>query len=213
MKQNRKSILSAIIFSGAIGLLVGPAWSQQTPSPRPGGGTSGTTQQKDDALGQQPGSKMGADTGKMESDATSKSSERGKAGTELGKSDAGKTDSEAGKMGSAPRREVQKYSQQTIKEVQQALKDKGHDPGAIDGIIGEHTRQALRDFQKSNNLKATGSLDEETAQKLGVSLSSGMPATPSGAMSEGKPSSEKPSGAKPSGSKPSGAGSAPEPKP
>jgi peptidoglycan hydrolase-like protein with peptidoglycan-binding domain len=36
--------------------------------------------------------------------------------------------------------------------------------------MGEKTQQALRDFQKSKNLKATGRLDNETANALGVSV-------------------------------------------
>jgi hypothetical protein len=56
-----------------------------------------------------------------------------------------------------------------IKQVQEALKKEGHDPGPIDGVIGQKTQQALRDFQKSKNLKATGRLDDQTANALGVS--------------------------------------------
>lgn len=55
-----------------------------------------------------------------------------------------------------------------VKKVQEALKEKGHDPGPIDGILGPQTREALKAFQMANDLKATGQLDEETASKLGV---------------------------------------------
>jgi len=54
------------------------------------------------------------------------------------------------------------------KKIQEALKSKGDDPGAIDGRMGRKTHAALRAFQKSNGLKVTGSLDNETADKLGV---------------------------------------------
>jgi murein L,D-transpeptidase YcbB/YkuD len=57
---------------------------------------------------------------------------------------------------------------QEITKVQQALKSKGDDPGPIDGIIGNKTRSALKEFQSSNGLKATGTLDKETKDKLGV---------------------------------------------
>ena len=56
-----------------------------------------------------------------------------------------------------------------IKQVQEALKKEGHDPGPVDGVMGEKTQQALREFQKSKNLKVTGRLDDETARSLGVS--------------------------------------------
>jgi peptidoglycan hydrolase-like protein with peptidoglycan-binding domain len=60
-----------------------------------------------------------------------------------------------------------------VKKVQEALKDKGHDPGPIDGVMGPKTQEALRAFQQSNNLKATGRIDAETAQKLGIEQDTG----------------------------------------
>jgi len=66
----------------------------------------------------------------------------------------------------------QSESAEQIKAVQQALKQKGHDPGAINGVMGPQTLQALRSFQQSNGLKPTGVLDSETVQKLGISSSS-----------------------------------------
>jgi peptidoglycan hydrolase-like protein with peptidoglycan-binding domain len=64
-------------------------------------------------------------------------------------------------------------SSEDIKKVQQALQAKGHNPGPIDGVMEEQTQKALRDFQKANNLSATGVLDQETAAKLGVQLGAG----------------------------------------
>jgi peptidoglycan hydrolase-like protein with peptidoglycan-binding domain len=55
-----------------------------------------------------------------------------------------------------------------VKAIQQALKDQGHDPGDIDGIMGPKTQAALRDYQQKQGLKATGRLDAETSAKLGV---------------------------------------------
>ena len=54
-----------------------------------------------------------------------------------------------------------------IKRVEEALQERLHDPGRIDGIIDHRTRNALREFQKLNNLPVTGVLDEQTAAKLG----------------------------------------------
>ena len=59
-----------------------------------------------------------------------------------------------------------------IKKAQEALKAKGLNPGT-DGKMDDKTQQALRDFQKVNNLPATGVLDAKTAAKLGVNLDSG----------------------------------------
>ena len=57
-----------------------------------------------------------------------------------------------------------------IKKAQQALRAKGLNPG-MDGVLDAKTQQALQDFQKSNNLPATGVLDEKTLAKLGVNQS------------------------------------------
>ena len=58
-----------------------------------------------------------------------------------------------------------------VKAVQQALKDKGHDPGSVDGRMGPKTQQALRDFQEAHGIQATGQLDTKTMQSLGVEVS------------------------------------------
>ena len=55
-----------------------------------------------------------------------------------------------------------------VKRVQEALRDKGFDPGPIDGVMGSQTRQAISQYQQSENLPVTGHLDGETAGKLGV---------------------------------------------
>lgn len=55
-----------------------------------------------------------------------------------------------------------------VKAAQQALKDKGLYDAEVDGIMGPRTREAVREFQKTENLKATGRLDAETLARLGV---------------------------------------------
>jgi peptidoglycan hydrolase-like protein with peptidoglycan-binding domain len=57
---------------------------------------------------------------------------------------------------------------QNVMAAQQALKDKGHDPGMIDGKMGRRTRAALADYQKAEGLKVTGRLDDDTRTKLGI---------------------------------------------
>jgi peptidoglycan hydrolase-like protein with peptidoglycan-binding domain len=56
----------------------------------------------------------------------------------------------------------------TIRQAQQALKDKGFDPGPIDGKYGPQTREAVRSYQKQNNIVANGRLGGDTYEKLGV---------------------------------------------
>jgi Putative peptidoglycan binding domain len=66
--------------------------------------------------------------------------------------------------------ENQVISPDEIRSAQKALKARGHDPGGITGRLDAQTQDALRDFQKSQNLPATGVLDDKTASKLGVNL-------------------------------------------
>jgi peptidoglycan hydrolase-like protein with peptidoglycan-binding domain len=89
------------------------------------------------------------------------------------------TDPMPGQPGTIPERAQQPrasdnmvVSAEHIKKAQEALKAKGLNPGA-EGKMDDKTQQALRDFQKVNNLPATGVLDAKTAAKLGITLDSG----------------------------------------
>ena len=62
------------------------------------------------------------------------------------------------------------HSTDDVKEAQQALRDKGHNPGPIDGMMGPRTREALKSFQSASGLESTGTLNPATAEKLGVDL-------------------------------------------
>ncbi|MGQ0752680.1 MAG: peptidoglycan-binding domain-containing protein [Betaproteobacteria bacterium] len=60
-------------------------------------------------------------------------------------------------------------SSDTVRKAQQALKDKGHDPGPVDGIMGPQTQAAVKKFQESQaNMKGTGQLNQQTLSALGV---------------------------------------------
>jgi len=52
--------------------------------------------------------------------------------------------------------------------MQQALRDRGYDPGTIDGIMGRKTASALRRYQELENLGVTGRMDPQTAAKLKI---------------------------------------------
>lgn len=58
--------------------------------------------------------------------------------------------------------------QNDVKKIQQALHDRGHYRGKVDGVIGLRTRASIRAFQKAENLPTTGRVDPQTARKLGV---------------------------------------------
>jgi peptidoglycan hydrolase-like protein with peptidoglycan-binding domain len=55
-----------------------------------------------------------------------------------------------------------------IKKMQQTLREKGHDPGKVDGVFGLRTRASIRAYQKAENLPITGQVDSRTADGLGV---------------------------------------------
>lgn len=79
-------------------------------------------------------------------------------------------DAPTGAMGgSAAGGGAQTLSSEQIREAQQALKDKGHDVGSIDGIWGPKTQKAVEDYQQQQGMTASGQLDTETLSSLGVS--------------------------------------------
>src|SRR6266850_4710335 len=83
----------------------------------------------------------------------------------------------------------QMESSADIRQAQTALKEKGHDPGPIDGVHGPRTSAALRSYQKAENIKVTGRLDSDTkARLLGGQASTGATATTPSAS----PAAEKP---------------------
>ncbi len=62
-------------------------------------------------------------------------------------------------------------SGETVKQLQQALKDNGYDPGNIDGIFGSRTRQAVQNFQRDNGLVVDGIAGPKTLSALGITVS------------------------------------------
>lgn len=56
-----------------------------------------------------------------------------------------------------------------IKQIQQALKAKGYNPGPIDGVVGSQTIAAMNKFQKANKLPVDRYLNVESIRELGVS--------------------------------------------
>jgi len=79
--------------------------------------------------------------------------------------------SQPGKMEKAEKKPAK--GNENVMKVQQALKDKGQDPGPIDGMMGSKTKAAVKAFQEANGMKGTGKLDKETADKLGVEMAKG----------------------------------------
>lgn len=84
-------------------------------------------------------------------------------------------------------------SREQVRAVQQALKDKGYDPGDIDGAMGPKTRAALQDFQRKEGLNVTGRIDAATRETLGVGSATTASATRPGLKVT--PTAGEPSGA------------------
>lgn len=74
--------------------------------------------------------------------------------------------------GEAPKRSEESESSseksEKVLRVQQALREKGYDPGEANGEWGSKTWAALRDYQKAQGLQATAKMDEATLGALGV---------------------------------------------
>lgn len=145
MNKSCLVILSGLAFGGAVIVNAPHAWSQATP-----GGSS-----------EKSGSESRAQ--KPTDPPVSSSQQPGTSG-KSGMSRSEGTGMQAGKES----RSAGKWSKDKVKAVQEALKTKGFDPGEPDGVLGPKTSQALRDFQKSQNIQVTGRIDDKTASALGV---------------------------------------------
>lgn len=61
---------------------------------------------------------------------------------------------------------------ETVKTIQRKLKNWGYYKGAVDGIFGSQTREAVKNFQRKNGLTADGIVGKKTLSALGMSSSS-----------------------------------------
>jgi len=61
-----------------------------------------------------------------------------------------------------------RYDPALVRNVQQALNDKGYNAGAVDGQWGPATEDAVRRFQQASGLPQTGGLEPPTLTALGV---------------------------------------------
>ena len=87
-------------------------------------------------------------------------------------SDAGMSSSDTTKSKAPAKSAASGGGSENVRKVQQALKDKGQDPGPIDGRMGPKTKAAIKAYQSANNMKATGSMDSATMKSLGVESAS-----------------------------------------
>ena len=59
-----------------------------------------------------------------------------------------------------------------VRQIQTALQNQGYDPGSVDGIYGEKTEKAVRQFQKDQGLAVDGIAGPGTLRALGLTGSS-----------------------------------------
>ena len=98
-------------------------------------------------------------------------------------------------------KQVSNLGKEQKKDIEQALQDKGFEPGSVDGVIDSQTQSAISQFQRDNNLPATGTVDQQTAKQLGVVI---MPSTRSERQPMERSGTESGSAAEDSRSSPSG---------
>src|SRR4030095_14899336 len=63
-------------------------------------------------------------------------------------------------------------SSDQVRQIQQALSDRGYNPGPVDGVMGPKTRQAMHNFRQAQGLTGGDSMDSATLSALGVDTGS-----------------------------------------
>jgi peptidoglycan hydrolase-like protein with peptidoglycan-binding domain len=66
-------------------------------------------------------------------------------------------------------KQISSSDSSNITQLQQALNDKGFNAGPVDGLNGPKTQAALKQFQQSQGIAASGKADSQTLAALGVS--------------------------------------------
>lgn len=164
MRENRL-MFSAVILTGTLAFSGGYVWSQQPPqgsSPDPSAPETsksrepGQSKSQKDQSGDIKGS--GSQAGSPEiQEPSQRRGQKSLGGSE--KAQGQPSESRTGRAGTGS---------EDIKKIQEALKEKGHDPGPIDGVAGPKTREALKAFQSASGIEATGRVDAQTAKALGT---------------------------------------------
>lgn len=169
--MKRKQILAVLFLAAGVMALDGaPTWAQSQGNKDSSVGGTQNKRAGDSDTPMAPGSEKSPGSTSQPSKGTGQSSKDTSVGgtqsKRAGDSDTpvapGTTRSHTSSMG----------GQQDVRLAQEALKNQGHNPGPIDGVMGYQTRQALMAFQSQNGLKQTGVLDAQTKQKLNIEDSS-----------------------------------------
>lgn len=68
------------------------------------------------------------------------------------------------------------WADDLVRRVQEALVEKGYDPGPVDGVWGSKTQAQIKRFQGSEGLSPSGELDGDTKSRLFASMGDSTPA-------------------------------------
>ncbi len=105
----------------------------------------------------------------------------------------GMTQSQSGQQ--QQRISASNLNESQIRQIQQALNQKGFSSGSVDGVWGPETQSALRNFQQAQNMSASGELDMQTVSALGLNASQFASGTSGSTTGSGNGSQGAPSGA------------------
>ena len=61
---------------------------------------------------------------------------------------------------------VEVYTRPKARDIQTALLNAGYNPGTVDGHMGKQTKEAIKTFQKANNLHIDGKVGKKTWELL-----------------------------------------------
>jgi TonB family protein len=81
---------------------------------------------------------------------------------------AGKDFERAAQLGMALANQHLQMLREEARQMQERLRAAGLNPGTVDGVPGQQTVTALRQYQKAHGLPVTGLLDDATKQALGT---------------------------------------------
>jgi lipid-binding SYLF domain-containing protein len=62
------------------------------------------------------------------------------------------------------------FDREDVRQAQMALKNRGFDPGEMNGMISSQTMEAIRQFQRASGLPVNGKLDQQTQAALGITI-------------------------------------------
>jgi lipid-binding SYLF domain-containing protein/peptidoglycan hydrolase-like protein with peptidoglycan-binding domain len=159
--------LGMILFSSFLVFATAPVAPAQSPQneTKKQQSTQKGSAAKDNSTATSSSSSQSSKTTEKKSQQTEKKATADKNEKNAGSDNKAGTEKKAGaKKGAA--KKSSSISKDKVRDVQQALKKEGFDPGPVDGIMGPMTMTALRNFQSHNQLAVTGTLDRETENAL-----------------------------------------------